>query len=64
MEKRYNVSILSSKRLTQSFKQVDDRNVWQSLGLTKDEATATVKRAINKMDENSPPLTITVTVNE
>lgn len=58
-----NITILASKRLTQSFQKVPYRNTWQSLSLTKEEAQRTLRVALRKMDKNSKPLTITVTVN-
>lgn len=63
MNKKCNISILSSKRLTKSFKRVGNHRAWESIGLTEFEAHKIIKGAIKKMNKNSDPLTITVTVN-
>ncbi len=63
MEQKCNVTILASKRLTKSFTQNEARDIWQSIGLTIDEAQRVVATAFRKMNKDSEPLTITVTVN-
>jgi hypothetical protein len=62
MAKSFNVEILASKRLTKSFRQVDDSNIWQSISLSLEEAKEVILRALDRV--NSEPLTITVSIIE
>ncbi len=64
MGKRHIIEILASKRLTKSFRQVDTYETWHSISLTKEEAKAIISHAIDKMDETSEPLTITISIGD
>lgn len=55
------VRILASKRLTKSFKKVDNLNVWESILFDMDEAQVMVAAALSKITAHSEPLTITIT---
>jgi len=58
-----NVKVLSSKRLTKSFKENKSGNIWESIGLSQDEAERIIAHAIQKLTPDSEPLTVTITVN-
>ncbi len=54
------VNILSSKRLSRSFKKVDGMDVWESMAFELDEALEIIDAAIRRLTEDSEPLTITI----
>lgn len=56
--------ILSSKRLTKSFKKLENTNTWESIVFDMKEAQEVISAALRKLTENSEPLTITITMIE
>ena len=62
MVKGCKVEVLSSKRLTKSFHQIEDFQIWQSISLSLEEAKGVIANALDKITGDSEPLTITVTV--
>ncbi len=64
MAKECNVEILASKRLTKSFNQVDDYEVWSSISLSLSEAKDVIIHALDKMTNDSDPLTITISLTQ
>jgi hypothetical protein len=64
MENEHKFEILSSKRLTKSFTQVDDFLVWRSISLSLSQAKEIVLHALDKLNEDSEPLTITIQKGE
>ena len=62
MAKGYNVEILASKRLTKSFRQDEEFQIWKSISLSLEEAKSAIVNALDKLTGDSEPLTITVTV--
>ena len=54
--------VLSSKKLTQSFKKLSDTNSWESMFLTKRELEDLLLSSLDKLNHNSNPLTITITM--
>jgi hypothetical protein len=56
------VTLLSSKKLSKSFKQIKDANIWESMSFPIEEAQEIIKAALSKLSNNSEPLTITITV--
>jgi len=64
MAKECSVEILASKRLTKSFNQVDAHEVWRSITLSLPEAKEVILNAIDKMTNDSDPLTITISLTQ
>ncbi len=60
MGKECNIEILASKRLTKSFSQVEDYEVWKSISLSLSEAKDIIIHALEKMTSDSESLTITI----
>lgn len=59
-----NFKILSSKKLTDSFREVKGHDVWESISLSQKEAAEIVSRAISKLKPTNEPLTITITIGD
>lgn len=64
MGRSHNVEILSSKRLTKSFHQIEGHEIWQSISLTLEEAKGVIVNALSKISNDSEPLTITISIKE
>lgn len=62
MAKGCNVEILASKRLTKSFRQVEEYTIWRSISLSLEEAKGIIAHALDKITGDTEPLTITVTI--
>jgi len=62
MAKECSVEILASKRLTKSFNQVDAYEIWRSISLSLPEAKEVILNALEKMTNDSDPLTITISL--
>lgn len=54
------VRILASKRLTKSFKKLEDYETWESIPFEQSEAVEIVAGAVRRMSAESEPLTITI----
>jgi hypothetical protein len=53
--------VLSSKKLTKSFKAVEDGSVYESINLSADEVKQLIASAIQKLSKDTP-LTITISI--
>lgn len=62
MGQELKIRILSSKKLSKSFNEIEDKNIWESMTLTLEQTQEVVKHALSKLTITSEPLTLTFTV--